>query len=840
MFSIDRAPNWALYAIFFASGFASLMLQVVWFKQLGFVLGSSTFAVSVTVAAFFLGLSVGSAAGGRLADRVRRPLRTYGLLEVALGVLAVGLTWALSKWAVWIAALQPFLDIESPLRTPVIALVAVMVLAVPTLLMGATLPFLARFVVTTREVLGSRIGMLYGANTLGAALGAFTVGFVLLGVVGVWNSAMVAAGLYGIVGATALALSTGEEPAVPEEDPEEGSSDSAPTRALMLVFGASGFAALGYEIVWFRMLAYGGHQSVFTFSGLLFVYLVGLVLGSIACARWLRTRRDNLAAAFARLQLLLAASATLSLALIGKTSTFKRWLAPLPEALGVPLEVRAFLGFTLTALILFFAVLIVPTTLLGVSFPLASELTIKRLGGLGRRLGALYSLNTLGGVLGSLVTGFVLLPTLGSQGALTVMIALNFFLFAVVVYTQPETRHDRTLRRTGALGLVAIVAALVVLGPDYLLQRQTAFRDATVLDVRENKEATFVVLQYGRPDGPKAQQLVVNGESYANNSPSGRRYMALLGHLPLLLHPDPKSALVTCIGTGTTVGSLTAWEQLETIHAVDLSQTVFDVAPHFVPINHTFYEDPRVRQITADGRHYLLSTSTAFDVLTFEPPPPSDAGIVNLYSEEFYELARGRTADGGVLAQWIPFSQPRPMMPRLLLKAMLDQYPHVSLWMPAMMEGIAIASEQPLRIDEALIAERMRDPEIAADLAAVGVDSPSDVLAMFIADEDALRAYVGDAGRLTDDMPRVEYHNLLPLGAHEVDELERLRTPVHEHMTAPPSDPVALARSQKLIDHLWRLHAAKTRGESDVVQEEREALEAYRDNRYVDHLLGRR
>ena len=175
-----------------------------------------------------------------------------------------------------------------------------------------------------------------------------------------------------------------------------------------------------------------------------------------------------------------------------------------------------------------------------------------------------------------------------------------------------------------------------------------------MLAFREARDATVVVTGYESAEAGVYQQLLVNGRSYANNAPPGRRYMAILGHLPALLHPNPHSALVACIGTGTTIGALTVHPSLDRIKGVDLSQAVFDFAPLFEPLNHRFERQPQVETIVADARHYLLTGDRRFDIITFEPPPPQDAGIVNLYTREFYRLAKRRLERGGKLAQWVP------------------------------------------------------------------------------------------------------------------------------------------------------------------------------------------
>ena len=388
-------------------------------------------------------------------------------------------------------------------------------------------------------------------------------------------------------------------------------------------------------------------------------------------------------------------------------------------------------------------------------------MTIQHISILGRRLGRLYALNTLGGTLGSLAAGFVLVPYLGTQASLMVVIGLNLLLFLVVVVSEPSLRRDGRLRRLAVEGIAFVCVGTWLLGPNYLTEAQTDFLEGRVLAFRETRDATFVVLGYPGADPGGYQQLLVNGWSYANNELPGRRYMATLAHLPALIHRNPQSALLGCIGTGTTVGGLTLHPELRKIVAVDLSEAVFDFAPLFVPLNNSFHLEPRVDTVVADVRHHLLRSSRKFDVITFEPPPPHDAGVVNLYSREFYNLVKRRLAPGGVVAQWMPLDFARQALPRMMVRTMMAEFKYVSLWMPNRMEGVAIGSMEPLQIDLGEWRRRMQRPGLRGDMTAIGFHSPEDLAATFVAADQALELVIGDGPIVTDNHPRTRVLQLL-------------------------------------------------------------------------------
>src|SRR5271157_2532253 len=384
--SFSRFNCITIYALFFCSGMASLICETVWFKQLQFVLGSSTFSVSVVVACFFGGLAFGGWLGGRLADRSRHLLNLSALI-----------------------------------------------LIVPTTLMGSTLPVLGTLQAWSNNVLARRIGLLYGVNTLGAAVGCYLAGFILIGRLGVIRSALLASVIYVAIAAgaaIAVRLATrGDHRATDEAATGPGILEdvSAPRSAgwLTLVFFLMGFVSIAYEVLWFRLLSYFGVHTVYAFAGMLCTYLLGLVLGSLINTKYLAHRTDRHLADLARIQVMVVAAVVFSLALLGRSRSLLKAIEGFEHRLGGADTLASLFSGQSSFLCLCLIVLLLPCTLLGIGFPLAMELTARQHTALGSRLGWLYGINTLGGVLGSLVVGFGLLPLLGSQGSYTVVVLLN-------------------------------------------------------------------------------------------------------------------------------------------------------------------------------------------------------------------------------------------------------------------------------------------------------------------------------------------------------------------------------------------------------------------------------
>ncbi len=810
-----------IYALFFCSGMASLICETVWFKQLQYVLGSSTFSVSVVVACFFGGLAFGGWLGGRLADRSRHLLNLYALLEFSLALASTAVTLTLSSWETWVVLLAPWLGPESGLFRPLAVLLSALILIVPTTLMGATLPVLGTHQARSNNVLARRIGLLYGVNTLGAAVGCYLAGFILIGRLGVIRSALLASVIYMAIAAgaaIAVRLATrGDHRATDEAATGPGILEDVSAHRsagwLTLVFFLMGFVSIAYEVLWFRLLSYFGVHTVYAFAGMLCTYLLGLVLGSLINTKYLAHRTDRHLTDLARLQVMVVAAVVFSLALLGRSRSLLKAIEGFEHRLGGADTLASLFSGQSSFLCLCLIVLLLPCTLLGIGFPLAMELTARQHTALGSRLGLLYGINTLGGVLGSLVVGFGLLPLLGSQGSYTVVVLSNLAIFVVLVASQPMLRGDRRLVREGAMAMAFLFASGLILGKDYLKEALTKFLGAEVLAFRENADATFVVLGYHSPHTEPHQQLVVNGTSYANNSPPGRRYMSTLGHLPALLHADPHSALVISIGTGTTVGSLTLHPQLERIWAVDIAHEVFDLAPLFVPLNHRFTESLRVQKVVADGRHFLLGTDRRFDVLTFEPPPPIEAGVVNLYSREFYRLARRHMNPGALLCQWIPLDTGFEILPRMMIRTMLAEFPHVSLWIPNRMEAAVIASMDPLRIDLNRMRDRMSVPDLQADLVAYGLGEPEQLLATFVTADVGLADYAGTAPTVTDDQPRIEYFDhYSPKREIRYSDILPHRQPAENFLLGQPLEPARLHLCEEVIQDIWFEYEARKLG----------------------------
>lgn len=754
--------------LFVASGMSGLVFEVIWVRYLTLVVGHTTFAVSIVVSSFLAGLVLGSLWIGRLADRLQRPLLVYGVLEGATAVLALGVTWVLSR----LPELLDAVGLAGGGPLPVRGVLSFLAVLPPTFAMGGTLPVLTRFIARELEGLGRSFGVLYALNTLGAVLGCGVAGFYLIGAVGLWHTAVIAAVLNGLIGLVVAVLhsrlpaQTLPAATVTAATVEEPSSTFSRRQRQLLVaaFALCGFGSISYEVLWFRVLSTVLDSSTYAFTILLVTFLLGLVIGGLLYSLRLAGRGRELEL-FVAVESLLAFTGLISMALLGLSRPVERLLTTQLSGWG---SQAPYVGMLLHAAL----VILIPASLIGIIFPLVVQLTTRHVASAASNVGLLYSVNTLGGIVGSLLMGFVLVPAIGTQWSFVLVCVLNMAL-ALGVQALDAQAQPRA-RRSMWAGAVLLVVGVLLVPRDLLVRGFAEHVDSRVLFVKEGIDGSLAVLEYDNQTvcdsgryacGPgcrersfRHQQLLFGSVSYANTVLPRKRYMATLAHLPMLLHSGPREVLQVCFGTGSTAGSFASYPELRSLTIVDTNPDVLLAAPHFAEHNHHVAQDPRTHVVFNDGRHFLLSAAgRQFDVISFEPPPPRSAGVVNLYTTEFYRLVKQRLAPGGILSQWIPLEQQPDNLTRGMITSLLEAFSEVTLWIPSDYEAILVASDRPLTVDWARWQQEWAKPSVERSLADVGFTSPYGLLGTYVAGTEALRRYAQGYPAMTDDHPRVEY-----------------------------------------------------------------------------------
>ncbi|HXM39506.1 MAG TPA: fused MFS/spermidine synthase [Gemmatimonadales bacterium] len=709
----------AYSVLFFLSGATGLVYELLWVRVLYQSFGSTIQSVTTVVAAYMGGLGLGAWLFGRIADRSRRPAALYGRLEIAIGVfgiispLVLGLAHRLYISAAGALALGGSASVA--LRFGLAALV----LLVPTTLMGGTLPVLTRaFMGDDRAQLKPSLGHLYGLNTLGAVTGAALAGFFLIEYVGVRTSLWATAAFNLAIGGAALWLGGEESSADPGRQPgEHQRSARDPLRTLALVLlGVTAFASLLNEIAWTRVLVMIVGGSTYAFTLVLLVFLLGIGLGSMFVARRSAPRADTAASA-ALAQGVTGVGAAALFAFFGLLPAYIIAVFQVPD-LGAVSRLLL-MGVAVGAVVL------VPALGMGMTFPLLADLTARDREARGADVGAAYALNTIGSILGAVLTGFVLVVALGTQTTLRIGLVINglaalaLAALAARGIAQGSTEDRRVRVRVlsaGALGTIALVAAaaapgwstrLIDLGPTiYARQRMDAparrlfleHRGVRQLAFREGSNATVSVWE-----GEAGRSLRVNGKVDASDR-GDMDTQIMLGLAPVAARAGASSALVIGYGSGVTTRTLAAVPGMVRVRVVEIEPAVLEMDSLFHHVNDTVLARPNVRAIVDDARSALQLDRERFDVIVSEPSNPWVAGVATLYTPEFFRIVRERLTDDGVFCQWIQLYQlPLPIVAGIV-RNLREVFPHVHMWFGESHDLMVLASPRPLTYDRAWVA----------------------------------------------------------------------------------------------------------------------------------------
>lgn len=731
-----------LFLLFFGSGASSLVYQVLWMRALSLTMSVSVYAATTVLCAFMAGLALGSVLAGRVADRLERPFAAFGLAEAGVGLLgffALRLLFGLQPVEIW---MHDAFGGGGVAMTAARFVVAFAVLVLPCTLMGATLPLLSRAVVDDDEAIGSGTGSLYAVNTFGAVAGSVLSGFVLIPSLGLAATNTVAACLNVAVGVVAFSLGRRQRREV--EPGALAQAGDRLTRAAWVViagFGLSGFTALGYEVLWTRALEQFTHNSTYAYTAMLSTFLAGIAGGSAVASRW-ADASERPRVVFGRIQLGIAFCVLASLLLYTR---LLHWMPAIAEAIGG-------LGSWWRVIVLIFSVtfltLFATTFLFGATFPFVTRAIVESQAVVGRRVAQAYALNTLGSIVGSVTIGFLLLPWLGMAGTFVLLIALNLALAAA--FALGDVRGTARSATVGALAVAAFAAFFLV--PGDLFKSIFAERYGTLLHYKEQITDIVMVtedelgqrlIRYGDGRGTAGTSTVFEDRSYA--------------HFAMVPHPDPKEILSICFGVGNSLSSLTQYP-VERIDAVELSPGVVDAAPYFETTNRNVLDDPRVHLTIQDGRNFLLTTDRRFDVIRLDPPELHTAGVVNLYTREFFELARDRLAAGGIFSIWVNVSYTPEDALRMIMQTAADVFPHVQVWHGPFFYGWVInGSLEPNPPDLGRVREAFEIPSVREDLASIRVNDAYDFLGLFVMEDESVRAFAGDSPVLTDDRTRLDF-----------------------------------------------------------------------------------
>ncbi|MGB5659156.1 MAG: fused MFS/spermidine synthase [Thermoanaerobaculia bacterium] len=744
--SAQKLRTGVLLTLFFFSGVAALIYEVLWLKELGLLFGVTAYAAATTLAVFFLGLSAGSFAWGRRSADSLRPLRVYALLELGIALSALLYFGLLDLYRLIYPLLFQHLGHQPTLMLLVKFMLAVGILFLPAFFMGGTLPVMGQYLVRRPEELGRKASALYAINTFGAATGALAAGFYLPPLLGFRNSYLLAVSLNLVIAAIAFAWSRLETPAREQSSAPAGPQTSdeiqgaeLPARLIWALAFASGFLTLALEVLWTRMFAQVLQNSVYTFATILTVFLVALALGSVV-AHLLCRSRVNPAAAL----VFLLAAAAVGIGLI--PLVFYRLTSGL-EQLGAGL---GWVEYSVSVFAIAAATLLIPGLLAGSIFPYLMKLSEAWRQSAGSTIGRLAAVNTVAAILGSLAAGFLLLDLLGLWSSLR-WISIVYVLLAVLTLF----RVDRRWGRWAVCAIGGAIAILVVTGFAIGNLRLVRVDDnEEVAWLREGAHGTVAVVQRNGD-----LRLKVNNH-YTLGTAASTPNQRVQAWFPLSLHPDPKRVFFLGMGTGITAGGALDYD-VERVVVTELNPDVIEASKeNFAPYLNGLFEDPRVEVIAEDGRAYLAGTNETFDLIIGDIFLTYRVGVGSLYTVEHFLAVRSRLAPGGLFAQWLPMFDLSEQEFGIIARTMLEVFPQVSLWRRSLSPRfpvyalVATADGTPLSPD--LFRGRLKTLE---ERGAVGPDVwfENIPLAAFAGNVSALRADFREYPLSTDDWRPLEY-----------------------------------------------------------------------------------
>ncbi len=709
--------------LFFFSGAAALAYEVVWVKLLTLQFGSAAWSISTVVASFMAGLGAGGAWAGRRADRIRRPLRAYALLELGIALFGVVSVPLLRNMAGILDPLYHLTDGYFALFVLLQFFLSFAMMAVPTFLMGASLPLL--IVAVTEEAAFRRsVALFYGINTLGAAVGTLVAGLVLMPVLGISDTVWVAvaAGVLVAVGGYLLDLRMAPRDAV--EEPLASTSGTQTPRLLLAAVAMAGCLGLFYQIAWTRLLIPVVGSSVYAFTIILTTVLLGIGVGSLLAA--VPSFRES--SCWRAVAVALGVGSCSVLAGLFAVNELPAMFTAMAEGTGDRTWLLFLSQGTLAA-----SIVLVPACAMGAALPLGIAAWRNEVGSRGWAVGGMYAANTIGAIVGSVLAGFAFLPWLGATGLIRLGATLGMVV-TVVLFLLDRTNSQR--QRLGWAGLfAAILAAFVFTLPqtDIKNLQRGVFRrlqaseerspiGSFLLYAREGTNATVTVFRT-----PNSTVLKVNGKADASTG-GDMDSQYLLGHLPMFLHPRPQDICIIGYGSGATVYATATHPNVKVVDVVEIEQAVLDASEYFDSINHDILDDSRVRLYTEDGRNFLRHQKKTYDVILSQPSNPWIAGVSSLFTTEYYQAASARLEPDGLFCQWMQAYETSSETVRVVLHTLASEFPYVAVF-KVNDDLICVASHAPIVGATRRYAEHFSLPKVRNSLQRIQIETPFDLFA---------------------------------------------------------------------------------------------------------------
>ena len=767
---MSRITLRAIFVCFFLSGAAGLIYEVSWTKSLGLVFGHTVYAIATVLAAFMAGLAAGSIYFGESAGRRIQPVTLYAWIEMFTA--ATGAFSLLGLHAVRILYMETYHVVSGSMLVLGALRFAgsAFVLALPTFLMGGTLPILTMGLARNSSEIGSRLSRLYWVNTAGAVIGALAAGFLVLPTIGLRltvGSAVICNVLAGCL-AFASAPSSSEPVSEPKVD-ARWTAGKMPA-FLLVTFALVGATSMAYEISWTRLLSTTLGSSTYAFTIMLATFLSGIALGSWLFERWATRGGSVSLETFASTQISTGLAAMIFLLLFSRLPVLAWWMVTATH--------QRFAGLILTQFAVCALAMLPAAVAFGFNFPAVTSLIAGgQKGGSSRSasVGRACAANTLGAIFGSVACGFWLVPWLGSFRVVAMTAAANLFL-AVILFAREKPRRTIALIVSAALAVIVAVCGGVGLFYDPALANFSVVNHPETYPPHVNAEelARASDLLYAE-DGLNASIAVTRSENSLVLKTNGKSDAStgdllsqlMLGHLGMLFGRAPRKVLIIGFGSGMTVSAVARYSDVQHIDCVEIEPAVIHAAPYLAPLNRGVLADPRLHIILDDARNFLFNTQGQYDLIISEPSNPWIAGVATLFTDEFYREARSRLAPGGILVQWVQGYSIFPQDLKMILGTLAQHFPQVSVWRGSQSDFLLLAQAEPGMLSLDRLRQLWSVPSLREDYAALGLSAPEGLVAYHLLDDSDLRKLVSSAPLNSDDLTRLEYRAPLAIFASD-------------------------------------------------------------------------
>ena len=800
--------NRLLFTAIFISGASALVYQLIWVRLLGLVFGVSSFAVATVAAVFLLGLGLGSYFFGRWSERARDPLRIYMYVELGIAATSLIAYLVIETLPVYRYLYEyAYNNLGFYGLSVARLLLSMLVLLPPVFLIGGTMPLLVKYFLRDPENLGSSFSKIYYLNTLGACIGVLLTGFVFVQYFGVIGTLMIAVGGNLLV-ALIIALSKRGTGAV-----RPATGEQRPYSYMLVFLFLTGFISLSYEMLWVRILSTYGLSTSQAFALILAGFLLGFTVGAWVVARKVDRRRD-LEAWFSAVSIVTALSGAVVLLL------FRQF-----EALTIVLSDATPMSQLTLGMALAFTVSFIPAVFMGILFPLGVRIYAQDIDRIGAKAGNTFFSNTLGCVIGSLLTGFVLIPFVGMWN--TTLILINLSLLIAVAFLLRGSGPARA--QWASLVIVAAVANLLVFtdsktfhaelkGPDL----RTAAQGFDVIYYAEGLSGTVTAVERGNYRG-----LFVDGQNVSGTDPVLLADSKMLAHVPLLLAKEPEAALTVGYGTGTTSGSMLLHDV--DVHAVEIEEKIIEAAPLFSEVNYESYADPDLDIVLDDARNYIATTDTAFSVIVTDVTNLKYKRNPYLYTREYFEIMGDALSEDGVAAAWLPVGGLSFNDLRTLIATFDSVFPHTTAWYFTQFPThfiILVGTPGPTLVNMENLGTKMADVE--RDLRSLDVDNVYELASMLLLGESDIDSLVDGAPIHTDNHPILEFSDMGLYMTSDVEpNLKRLLSFQNEDLGA------YFDGSEELYDHendKWEWHnLAGNSDYAEVIEKMRKGIPAHHE-----------